>query len=457
MASMTPSSRKTRRRAQELASPPELFELSPFDLYDIQGNSDAVLELFSQDVSSSASTSAASEYNCLLLGYLYKSAQKKDAGGEDFLQKMDDLERKIKANSNVGAHWSSSLRQKERRNELILAYNRALVLTTVGRVTQAAHLCVENLQEWVRQKGSPPEELANVSSRMGLLLLECILQLGAGRTTTFVNDFLDSYVIVDWLDKVGNDKNPQLKFLLTLYKTRLNLTDIDETGKHSDNKIRAARKDLKQAMDLLQNKLRPTFGAESAGSIVSSNSEENMSQATLPHEAQPPQGSIVLQRYNQSALSLKAHSEQLKGNIKKSLILCNEAWGATAADSSYEAVHANNLAVVYETDDKRHLALHALSKGLQTKTENVYFHSDGTAQLDQTLLLLHNAALCSLRARRYLSAYECMASCINRSEVFYNRPRCWLRLGEACVGLYAEILQSRDDDTNFSIVDQVGR
>lgn len=231
------------------------------------------------------------------------------------------------------------------------------------------------------------------------------------------------------------------------------MTQVDKSGKHSDPKIRSARKELKQAMDVFQHKLRPSFGAGETGSVVSSaNSEENMSTTASPEQyQQQPVGSVVLQRHNQSALSLKANSEQLKGNTKKSLILCSEALGATEIDAAYEVIHANNLAVVYETIGKRHLALHTLAKALRAKSDDTIFYPDGTARPDQGLLVVYNATICALEARNFVSAYECMAACLVRSDVFRQRPLCWLRLAEACIGVFSD-LKKQDTGAKFSAI-----
>jgi hypothetical protein len=356
--------------------------------------------------------------------------------------------------------------------------------------------------------GKPCDEIALVAARMAFLLLECVLTMAVG-SNGGLKQITESIgvppveLIVEWLESLpvvnstsggssnsnnttdSQNKDPQLKFLFNLYTSRLALADLDpKNGKHVDSHIRSARKDMKTAMEVFQHKLRPNFGATDTSSVVSSaNSEENMSmsgnnssiirQQDLHQQQQPPPpSSVVLQKLNQSALSLKAHLEQLKGNTKKSLILCSEALGAEDTNannnSTYEAVHSNNLAVVYETNNKRHLALHALAKSLRancadinsntsgdekthindnnnmneyaeasptttTAYSSLLFHPDGTARPKITLSILHNAAICALRARNYQAAYECFATCVARSERFYDRPVSWLRMAEACV------------------------
>lgn len=213
-------------------------------------------------------------------------------------------------------------------------------------------------------------------------------------------------------------------------------------------------------MEVFQHKLRAAYGADTASVVSSANSEENMSAASTsypesnqPHQPQQALGSIVLQRFNQSALNLKASLETMKGNVKKSLILCSEAYSASVENAAYEAIHSNNLGLVYETNDKRHLALHVLSKGLHRSTPSS-FKKDGTASPSQTLSILYNSALCALRAGNYISAYECMASCVARSPAFDN-PCCWLRMAEACLGVYHS-LDSRTNRHRVKIIESNG-
>jgi tetratricopeptide (TPR) repeat protein len=277
---------------------------------------------------------------------------------------------------------------------------------------------------------------------MGLLLLESLLGLSIGRNTGLDHERIgcpSAATIIEWLESLDAEQDPHLKFLLALYKSRVDLTKRDGAGIHLDSKVRSARKELKSAMEVFQQKLRPSFGAETGSVVSSANSEENSMLYSHEHQQQQLPTSLVLQKCNQSALSLKANLEQLKGNTKKSLILCSEAQSAAKDDGSYDTVHSNNLAVVYETIDKRHLALHALTKSLRANADVSVFHDDGTARPNLTLAVLHNAAICALQAKNYLSAYECMAACVMGSDVFCSRPRCWLRISEACIGRFNEL------------------
>lgn len=449
---MAPSTRKMRRSRDSTPSKGET--LSGFDLYDVQGDSVAALEVFKSSLSDSPRSALPSKYNLLLMSRIASNAKSaKPPSSQALLDELKSMDDEFQRNQD---QFSA---RKRTRNEWIRAYNRALVLQTGGETKQSAEIGVEMLQDFIKEKKKPPEELCNVAWRMAFLLLECVLTYSAGRHSGHHANSLgipDVKSIVTWLELLDSEKDPQFKFLLALYKSRLDVSELDASGKRIDAKVRSARKELKSAMEVFQHKLRPSFGADSGSVVSSANSEENASTSTpmvqFHHEPQQPQGSVVLQKHNQSALNLKANLEQLKGHTKKSLILCSEARGATAQDPSYEAIHSNNLGVVYETINKRHLALHSLSKGLKTNTRTALFHRDGTTKPDQSLQLLYNAAVCSLQARNYLSAYECMATCVSSSVVFRDRPRCWLRMAEACVGVYSR-LKVQSDSNKFSPVE----
>jgi tetratricopeptide (TPR) repeat protein len=193
--------------------------------------------------------------------------------------------------------------------------------------------------------------------------------------------------------------------------------------------------------------------------------------------------SPIWQGQNQAvALNLKANTEQLsslKGNVKKSLILLSEAAQASSGDalatsittttittnnnsSNDEPIHYNNLGVVYETHGKPHLALHAWSKALRslsssssgnttttTTSTMSSVQSDGTARPDPSLPIMYNAATGALQARNYASAYECYATVLRHSP-WRDRPRVWLRLAEACIGLQTQ--RTRGSKGRFSKV-----
>jgi hypothetical protein len=526
-ASSTGNNNSTMNNASSTAE--EL--LSGYDLYEVQGNAAAALVDFqavaaASDVSmTTSSSSSARTYNQILLSHA--AAQKGVDDSEttsttttttvaatttgDLLDLLTKFEEEYNNNNRSKRDLSQS--KRSRRNDFILAYNRALVLYTNNNTQACIDICGAYLHDWIQTKTKPhPDDVSMAAFRMAFLSLDVLLSLSlSGRharpitysssssssvasttaattstaTTTTITEkknFPTLTEITAWLewclDSVKDAAPPQLKFSLSLYKSRIDLSERDG-GKHSEVKIRSARKELKVAMELYQHKLRAAFGAVNSSassanndtaSIVSSgaNSMEEVSSLQqqlqqhdtslansgemlsphvqqTAHQPQQPVGSIVLQRHNQSALNLKANLEQLKGNVTRSLILCSEANGATANNTSagkanndpcyYEAIHANNLGIVYGTTHKRHLALHALAKGL-THAQESRFLSDGTAFPSPTLFILYNSSIAALHAGNYLSAYECMATCVSRSSTFDQSPKCWLYMAEACLGVY---------------------
>jgi hypothetical protein len=384
--------------------------------------------------------------------------------------------------------------------------------------------------------------------------------------------------IVTWLDDVANTFEDEptnhitgieqaiIKFLIPLYKSRLALAECnDGTTTRTESATRLAKKELKMAMELFHHKLRPAYETmttnhnnhihksggssssippsietDSVTSSVNSTDERERNQSLRPKSATTnadPHQSLSsspsttaslspLMKLNQSALCVKAHLEQCKGNTKKSLILCTEALcttmntssgtlndtnatatgtgttihddgvpvtSATSSDttgSTYDAIHANNLAVVYATSDRKHLALHGMVKALQANsaimskdtlttmatypisrldlTFSNLFLPDGTVQPDMTPMLLYNAAICSSRTRHYTSAYECMVASLcstsgsddgndddNIGPMFQNRTKCYLHLAEACIGIHSQQQEktqqaSSNDETNLS-------
>lgn len=404
---MAKETRKTSR-AEDGASANET--------YDVTGDSASALKQLKGD-------SSEDEYNRLLLSNL----QNKSAKG--LIQKLESWETIHQKNQR---HTTAPSARKRKRNDWILTYNRALAMHASGDSKGSVEVCLEKLKPVILYDQKVPDDMLVVSCRMVFLLLEGIMEVSVGSHAGIekVDDLVSTDSVIDWLDTLNLDKDPELKFLAALYKSRLGFTERDSSGKLLDSKIRSSRKELKQAMEIFQHKLRPSGDTASLGSA--SYSEENSTQQQLPM-------SRVLQGQNQAALSLKANAEQLKGNVKKSLILCGEAQSAVSSedDSSYDAIHANNLSIVYETNGKRHLALHTIAKALRANPFAAGFAQDGTARPNLTIKLLYNSATCAAQAQNFLSAYECMATCVQHSAAMSQRPRCWLRLAEACIGTWS--------------------
>jgi hypothetical protein len=175
-----------------------------------------------------------------------------------------------------------------------------------------------------------------------------------------------------------------------------------------------------------------------------------------------------------AVLYLKANLECLRGNTTKSLKLCSEArlagrrsrgdqdgetedemGGEDKKDgennsvesqmaSHYdEAIYYNNLALVHQSAGKVHLALHyysfafdCMSKVCQLEGDCPSFvWSDGISRPDITAEILCNTSVCAFQAGEFSKSYESMARCMSVSaELYESRPRCWLRMGQSCIG-----------------------
>ena len=514
--------------------------MGPRELYDVAGDSEAAVRLMAESKDGSEQTPQ-QEYNGLLLAALATSTasssnsskkqnNKKDSysnNKEDYISLLNDsLEdaRLIVRNS----HSDTIKNKRTIAEDWVLTYNRGLILLSKGDVEGSIRTAWSYLRpviypEQSSQQQSPPP--VNLSCRMGFLILEGMLTLYPTRihgqtsetkdsaTTNYEDDCSFDLRLLDtvlaWLTEnveltkapqisAANDNHqesnttataltkggpdPQLKFLLSLYESRVNFferTTADTAIR--DKHMRSARKELKQAMEIFQHKLRPERDGTSSVASISSFSEEvtgggvgtiDGKQSPVPSRATSPspssgvlsssksniQLSRILQAQNQSALNLKANAEQLKGNVKKSLILCSEAQSFNSDVSSsnssnyYDAIHQNNLGIVYESSGKSHLALHAFSKAVRSAIEcnisnrhSSHFESDGTARPDVTLHVLNNAAVCALKSRNYPAAYECYAIGLANSKSWRKRPRTWLRLSEASIGLNASVQKERTE------------
>ncbi|GAX22260.1 CCR4-NOT transcription complex subunit 10 [Fistulifera solaris] len=439
---------------------------SGYDLYRIQGNTKAAWRAFRKNAKEEQEEDDRNktilEYNLLLLGYLNDSQHNSDS----LLKQLDELETLL-------SRSDSSPETIQKQHHYVVVYNRALVHFASGDAEQTIHSTNGVVREIIQNKVKPEDNHIPILAHIAFLLLEALLATAMGRHYGFQHEMYDCPhpdKILGWLDTLDIDEqDAPIKFMLTLYKGRVDLAHLDETGKHMDSKVRSARKELKTAMEVYQHKLRQCFGADTASVVSSANSEGNSStnfhlSSSSGHDYQQHQrpSSTILQKYGQSALNLKAHLEQLKGNTKKALILCSEAQVSAKEDESYDAIHENNHAVLYGTNGKCHLALHAMSKALRATKDPKdiatlpIFHNDGTVCRDNTPEILHNTAICALQAKKYLSAYECMVACITRSYHFRSRPRCWLRIAEACIGIFSELNEQhqRTAPSFTSVVEQ---
>ena len=385
-------------------------------LYNILGDTAAALEACS---TSSESPFSDEEYNRLLLSFLVSSST--DTSTESVAKQLNEWQ------NNPEEDKSLFSKRKRQRQDFVVAYNRSLIQYANGKPDEAVTPLLDLLRPFVVPKATVRDNLIEVSSNCAFLVLECILSLSEGRHDGLQqpDSELTTDAIIAWLDSLDFETNPRLKFLLALYKSRLDFSARDASGKMIDSKVKNVRKELKLRPDLIST----TTDTSSLGSSSEANQNDDYSYKSqlIPGSHQE----ALLQSLNQSALNLKANFEQIKSNTKKSLVLCAEA---RSPDPVYESMHFNNLAVVYASCAKRHLALHSISRSLRICETPLLFRLDGTATPDSTLAILHNSALLAFSAQKFVSAYECMANCVMISKEYAKRPRCWLRMAESCIG-----------------------
>lgn len=435
---------KTRRR--RVTTSDNTAGASVYELYEIHGDAKAALAACPTKGQQTKKTSE--DFNRMLLSYM-AAAEENNISKTEMVNEMEEWENKF---GNKEAFRALNVR-KRTRNEWIAAYNRALILLANGDAIRSTTICSEKLRSMVIAKKKASSEMSMVSTRMAFLFLEGTLanSLASNSGLCDVDPSITAEHVIEWLEMQEPESDPQFKFLLALYKSRSDFAARDENGKHLDAKIRSARKELKTAMEVFQHKLRPSNSGEDS---LASSLEAEAEMHSVNQQQNPPM-SLVLQKQNQAALNLKANVEHLKGNAKKSLILLGEALAAAPEDPFYDAMHANNLALVYETNLKRHLAMHAIAKALRVDLRIPNFGCDGTARPESSLVTLYNSALCSLQARNFFSAYECMLTCVKHSTILSQRPRCWLLMAEACIGIHAEKKKSTAS-TLFSTIEVKG-
>lgn len=373
------------------------------NLYEKTGNASAALELLTLNESSSSTT----PYNEFLCKSMISTSQL----SMDWLEELTAKE----AIDDVALSSSPSLLSI---SKWIMAYNRGLCLLMLDRPNETWDLvwpifesdvllnddpasAISNGMEQGKNQTKEMEEFLNVACHMALLLLQAMLE------PNFINTAGDNSSIkrtLDWLQNAVTDQVPLLKFLLSMINSRMELSNII-----SDNTLRTARKDLKQAMEIFQHKLKVT------SQQISENNQES------------------------SALNLKANTERLKGNVKKALVLLGEAKTNENDNNLEQMHHYNNQALVYHSDGKPSLALHAWSKALSlASTEqqaSAVLLSNGTPQTNHQIAVLFNASLTCMQQQNHQAAYECMAVVVKH---WNRRADCWLRLAEACIGLQAK-------------------
>eukprot|EP00429_Kryptoperidinium_foliaceum_P023204 CAMPEP_0176135170 /NCGR_PEP_ID=MMETSP0120_2-20121206/68562_1 /TAXON_ID=160619 /ORGANISM="Kryptoperidinium foliaceum, Strain CCMP 1326" /LENGTH=429 /DNA_ID=CAMNT_0017470857 /DNA_START=57 /DNA_END=1342 /DNA_ORIENTATION=- len=413
--------------------------LSAREIYEITGDAPQALQ------SLSSTSQLADEYNAKLLEAVASksSAENSTKAWKDLEILEQDLlnqSDKHKAATEQGSKNSNKLKRQRTREECVVTYNRSLLLLGQGQAKKSMNT-VWKVLEPIHQQGETkklPQNLQMVICRMGLLILEGILTLSVGNPQGIAEEWtlgddddnkssIRLQPFLEWITKAvdqlptGNSNDGtttqqyqeqhSLKFSLSLYTARLEFMRR-EKNRMTEANIKSARKELKQAMEIMSNKLKPNADnssiASGSGTGGVTGSIVNTQDASASSGNNNNNSNIVLNRQTQAALNLKAHTEQLKGNIKKALILCQEAQssttGGTISEGEDSGWHANNLAMIYASSGKPHLALHSWRKAVQSidlssRSPSSVFESDGTLRLDYDCQILWNAALGSLQAR----------------------------------------------------------
>lgn len=351
------------------------------------------------------------------------------------------------------------------------------------------------------------------------------------------------------------ESTTELKFRLHCYKCRFIFASQNEYGKRMKQQQQqrsSSKRELKNAMEIYQHKLigkkqntnamssttasnsrseSIDGGASVQGSVYSLSNDVNAhndyvqglsgelnntggtTMSSISNEVSPSLSSRIIQKQSkrlemqsQFVLCLKAYSEYLKDNSKKSLKLCAEAKNSgerrrdkifndvynqnseiaekveslTVVDLSSNdimrgdlkhkleiqraldidsALHYNNLAIVHQTMGKVNIAMHYYARSL-SHVENIsrskhvtQAEKDGIINQIPICQILHNAAICSQQLQHFLAAYECMAICLKASPVYFaKKPRCWLRMAESCIGIHFKLKSkgsSQDSMINF--------
>jgi hypothetical protein len=164
-------------------------------------------------------------------------------------------------------------------------------------------------------------------------------------------------------------------------------------------------------------------------------------------------------------LHLKALYENVsQRNTRRALKLCVEAHAAGARDAQgdgdlakaqsliNDALYNNNMGVLHSSLDKPMLAVLYYQKALAIVTAEgaaSAFDAETGAFLQFPVCeVLHNSALACISAKQFAMAYECMATCLSRTEegagrdVFESRASCWLRAGDALLGVWGDLFKA---------------
>jgi CCR4-NOT transcription complex subunit 10 len=215
----------------------------------------------------------------------------------------------------------------------------------------------------------------------------------------------------------------EFRFRLHLYKAKMLLLQAN---------AKTAKKEVKSALEIFQKEMKGRDGAQPPGS----NPSNPLSAMLIP----------PTDMQNPAALCLKANLEYLRQNFKKSIKLLQSANVVSPSSHScqnYQTLYLNNMGCLHYRMRRFRSAASYFSKALvacdrsqDDKAGQKAADSSSNANIGALVCtpneceVMYNIGVQLLLMGRPAPAFQCLRK---SSKLFYDRPRLWLRMGEACI------------------------
>ena len=460
-------------------------------LYEARGEPALALNAYNE-LNSGDDSSLSRRHNIALLAYLADTRQSTE---QDYLSTLKQLYTK-KGEPSLHQH--------------VLAYNLALDSFFNNDFDQAENFILTLYQNFSDIKGDDLRYIryGDIKCKIAFLLIDCILAVFEVDIVHNILDWVETYINTRANSAVDDSNDgssftkesvTELKFRWHCYKARYLFLDAKLDQTKFDANTRAARKELKNAMEIYHHKLSAKKGNSDSiedsasvqdsvapsiestgmsndnnhdGAVISNGITHGIS-ASYAYDTRTPFESKRSDAQNQHALYLKANLEYLKDHTTKSLKLCSEVHniidrekdrnlGSASSSSSREdmtdvqyAIYNNNVALVHHAAGQVFLAMHYYSHAMSyldraekqsdcIKVGGFNIDRDGTMRQISVTQVLYNAAICAKQSGNYLSACECMSRYIAlSSEVDARHPFPWLHLGESCIGKFIPCVKAK--------------
>ena len=189
---MAPSSQlKSQQQHEPTAS--ATSSISPREVYDLTGDSEAALNLLVENAMINSSrargggvtspvnkkssntmfTTPQEEYNSIILSSLASEAT---LDTSILLDSLTNIQETISLNTKS----TTASSRKRQRDEMIMTYNKGLILLTSGQVNDSIEEVWTILKPFVeskQQSTTASEDILRIACRLGFLLLECLLTI----------------------------------------------------------------------------------------------------------------------------------------------------------------------------------------------------------------------------------------------------------------------------------------